>query len=86
MMVRLCVNSDNGISGRIEDNGDVINILEFPFLDSRPSGSCQHGEEVLVLDGKPGREGRIYLFVETAKGIRGWISDHYIDNQEYQLD
>jgi hypothetical protein len=70
------------MSGRIEGNGDRISILEFPLRDSRQIGTCQFGEEILVLDGKPGGAGIIYLLIETTKGIRGWISDDYLRNPE----
>ena len=82
MLGRLCANTANDISGRIDGKGDRINLLEFPMRDSRQAGTCQYGEEILVLDGKPGGAGIIYLLIETTKGKRGWISDHYICNPE----
>ena len=80
MLVRLCANKAIDISGRIDGKGDRISLLEFPMRDSRQAGTCQYGDEILVLDGKPGGAGIIYLLIETAKGIRGWISDHHICN------
>ena len=78
MLVRLCANSVIEVSDKTKGAEETISILEFPVSDGRQVGVCHHGEEILVLDGKPGGGGIVFLLIETANGVRGWISAHYI--------
>ncbi len=82
MLVRLDANTDVAVPGTLKGKRGGISILEFPLRDSRIVETCHYGEEIIILDGKPGEAGLIFLLIETAKGIRGWISDQYLGNPD----
>jgi hypothetical protein len=66
MLARLNANTHVSVPSRLVGKGDGISILEFPLRHSRIIGTCYHDEVLIILDGKLGGAGLIFLLIETA--------------------
>ena len=66
MLVRLDANTDVAVPGTLKGKRGGISIHEFPLRHSRIIGTCYHDEVLIILDGKPGGAGLIFLLIETA--------------------